>query len=57
MKHGRAAYLATSLPIPNRVRCFTRIAPLTLDPLFTRPWNGDNEFAVFLGDEVFGAAA
>jgi hypothetical protein len=57
MKHGRAAYLATSLPIPNRVRCFTRIAPLTLGPLFTRPWNGDNEFAVFLGDEVFGAAA
>jgi len=57
MKHGRAAYLATSLPIPNRVRCFTRIAPLILGPLFTRPWNGDNEFAVFLGDEVFGAAA
>ena len=34
MKHGRAAYLATSLPIPNRVRCFTRIAPLTPGPLF-----------------------
>jgi len=25
--------------------------------LFTRPWNGDNELAVVLGDEVFGAAA
>ena len=57
MKHSRAAYLAASRPITNRVRCFTRIAPLTLGPLFTRPWNGDNEFAVFLGDEVFGATA
>jgi hypothetical protein len=55
MKHGRTAYLATSPPIPNRVRCFTGIAPLTLVPLFTRPWNGNNEFAVFLGDKVFGA--
>ena len=57
MKHGRAAYLAALPPITNRVRFFTRIAPLTLGPLFTRPGNGDDEFAVFLGDEVFGAAA
>jgi hypothetical protein len=57
MKHGRTAYLATSPPIPNRVRCFTGIAALALGPLFTRPWNRDNKFAVFLGDEVFGATA
>ena len=40
MKHGRAAYLATSLPIPNRVRCFTRIAPLTLVPYLHGPGTG-----------------
>ena len=57
MKRGRAAYLAASPPRTNPVWCFTRVAPLTLGPLFTRPWNGDDEFAVFLGDEVFGATA
>src|SRR6266550_3186701 len=31
--------------------------PSNAGPLFTRPWNGDNEFAILLGDEVFGAAA
>jgi hypothetical protein len=31
--------------------------PLTLGPLFYTALERDNEFAVFLGDEVFGATA
>ena len=34
---------------------FTRFAALT-PILFTGPRNGDNEFAVFLGDKVFALA-
>src|SRR6266480_2886606 len=54
----RAACVAT--PQSNRLYErrrleFTRFAALT-PILFTGPRNGDNEFAVFLGDKVFALA-
>jgi hypothetical protein len=42
-------------PIRDGVWNFTRLAALP-PILFARPRNGDNEFAVFLGDKVFALA-
>ena len=40
---------------PCKRRRFTNRAALA-ETLFTRPRDGNNEFAVFLGDEVFALA-
>jgi len=42
-------------PVKDGVGCFTSPAAQA-GILFTRPRNGYNEFAVFLGDEVFAFA-
>src|SRR4029453_514632 len=55
----RAVCLAGSLihlaPVKDDDGSFTSSAAL-IAILFTRPRNGNNEFAVFLGDEVFALA-
>jgi hypothetical protein len=40
---------------PDKRRRFSSRAAL-IETLFTRPRNGDDELAVFLGDEVFALA-
>ena len=56
--------MTDAVPLPGRLsnsfapckrRRFSSRAAVT-ETLFTRPRNGDNEFAVFLGDKVFALA-